>query len=439
MKKRKILWLSDHPLVPSGVGIQAKLVIEGLIRTGLYEFVCFGGAIKHPDYTPQIVAPEIFGNSWVIHPVDGHGRPELMRKFIREEKPDAVVIFTDPRFFTWVWEMEDEIRPNCPLIYWHVWDNDPTPVFNRMIYDCTDFIVPLSLKTKGILDDLKYPEDRYLYVPHAVPSDIFKPIDPVTVEQFRRENYGRFADRKFILMWNNRNARRKMTGDVMESFARFSRKVGRDNVALFMHTASDDQEGQDIKSVAKHLKIEDILMLSEGRVEPENMNLMYNSANCVINISSNEGFGLGTLEAISAGIPIVVNMTGGLQFQIGDWWCDQVNFSDQDRLTKIARSRMSSHRWWGVPVFPAARNLVGSQTVPYIYDDRVNDQDVAAALEKVYRMSPGSRRKMGEQARDWVQEKFSMGQMITGWQTVFDRAIKNFNEKSRGSIHLGVI
>jgi glycosyltransferase involved in cell wall biosynthesis len=50
---------------------------------------------------------------------------------------------------------------------------------------------------------------------------------------------------------------------------------------------------------------------------------MYNCADCVINISNNEGFGLGTLEAIFAGTPIVVNMTGGLQFQIGDWWCDQ--------------------------------------------------------------------------------------------------------------------
>lgn len=429
-QRKRILWLSDHPLVPSGVGIQAKYTIEGLLKTGRYSFTCFGGAIKHPSYTPQHVAPELFGEgNWVIHPVDGHGSKEKLRQALHELKPDALVLFTDPRFFYWVWEMEDEIRSVCPIVYWHVWDNDPAPEFNRPIYEATDYIMSLSLKTHGLLQDLGYPVERNSYVPHAEPADLFKPIPEPEVLAARRQYYGPFADREFILMWNNRNARRKMTGDVMESFARFARKVGRDRVALLMHTAPTDPEGQDVHSVASRIGIQDILLVSEMRIPPEQLNLMYNCADCVINISNNEGFGLGTLEALYAGTPIVVNMTGGLQFQIGDWWQDQCDFSDQDRLTQLARQRKNSHKWWGVPVFPAARNLVGSQQVPYIYDDRVNDQHVADALEKVFRMGRVARRELGLQAREWATKAFSMDGMIGGWDRGLTAAMTQYQAK----------
>lgn len=429
--------------MPSGVGCQAKLTIESLLATGGYRFVCLGGAIKHPDYTPQMVSPEVFGEgNWVIHPVDGHGNKDQLRRFLAEERPDVLVLFTDPRFFMWVWEMEDEVRAVCPIVYWHVWDNDPVPDFNRPIYEATDHIMSLSLKTFGILQGLKHPSDRHSYVPHAEPDDVFRPLSDDEVREARRRHYGPYADREFIVMWNNRNARRKMTGDVMESFARFARKVGPERVALLMHTAAGDQEGQDIHAVARQLGIEEGLLLSEGRVPAEQLNVMYNCADCVINISSNEGFGLGTLEAIYAGVPIVVNMTGGLQFQIGDWWCDQEDFSDQDRLTRLARSRRNSHRWWGVPVFPVARNLVGSQSVPYIYDDRVSDQQVADALEKVFRMGRSARRRLGLEAREWARQHFGMDRLRDGWIDGIESAIRyhaSFRSDMMGGIRLAAI
>ena len=52
MKKIKILTISDHPLMPSGVASQTKYVIEGLLRTGRYSVISLGGAIKHADYRP---------------------------------------------------------------------------------------------------------------------------------------------------------------------------------------------------------------------------------------------------------------------------------------------------------------------------------------------------------------------------------------------------
>ena len=172
--KKKILFLSDHPLVPSGVGTQAKYLIEGLLKTGKYSFVCLGGAVKHPDYKPQIIAPELYGNDWRIFPINGYGDKQTIRQVLATEKPDALFFFTDPRFFGWLWEMEDEVRATCPMIYWHVWDNDPAPEFNRPFYDSTDHIVALSLKTYGLLQDLK--QQNFCYIPHSLPADVFKPL-----------------------------------------------------------------------------------------------------------------------------------------------------------------------------------------------------------------------------------------------------------------------
>ena len=121
MKKKKILVISDHPLSPSGVGTQTKYMIEALLKTNRYKFLCLGGAIKHHDYTPQKVDP--WGEDWVIFPIDGYGSHEVIRSILQNEKPDALWFMTDPRFYGWLWEIENEIRSNLPMVYYHVWDN----------------------------------------------------------------------------------------------------------------------------------------------------------------------------------------------------------------------------------------------------------------------------------------------------------------------------
>ena len=419
-QKKKILFISDHPLVPSGVGVQAKFLIEGLLRSSdEYSFVCLGGAIKHPDYTPQVVAPEIFGaDRWKIIPVDGHGSKDILRSVLHAERPTAVVIFTDPRFFHWLYEMEDEVRSFCPLLYWHVWDNDPLPTFNRPLYDSTDHVVALSMKTYGMLRGMGY--DRCSYIPHGLPHELFKPLPPDQVLDFKKKHYGPHAEREFVLMWNNRNARRKQTGDVIEAFAGLAEEVGRDRVALFMHTQAKDPEGQDILALAERFGVQKQLLLSQDRVPPETLNGMYNVADCTINIASNEGFGLGTLESLFAGTPIVVHFTGGLQYQVGDWWNGLKDFTDQERLTAYAKKNYESGigSWWGVPIFSSVRNCVGSQSVPWIYDDRCKKDDVVRALVKVFKMGPARRKEVGLRAREWAKRYFDVDDVVRSWDAL---------------------
>lgn len=436
MKKMKIAFFSDHPLVPSGVGTQAKYLIEGLLATGKYEFLCLGGAIQHPDYRVQNIAPDKYGDAWKVVPVNGYGDKKLVRNILRTEKPDAFFIFTDPRQFIWMWEIEDEIRAHCPLLYWHVWDNDPIPTFNKPYYRSTDHVSALSLKTFGILQQLNCTD--YSYIPHAVSAELFKPLPEEQTSQFKKDVFQHFSDRKFIAFWNNRNARRKQPGDVIAAFSQFAKRVGKENVALVMHSQHADPEGQNLIEVAKRYSIEKNVLFSEARVEAAVLNSYYNAADVTINIASNEGFGLGTLESLSSGTPILVQMTGGLQYQAGDWYTGLRDFTDQDKLTDIAKSAWKNRtsKWWGIPVFPASRSCTGSQQIPYIYDDRVSHEDVVDGLVKLYEMGRAERKNLGLKAREWVLKTFNLDDMILAWDRVFTEQIRISQEKlASGKCH----
>lgn len=441
--KKKILLISDHPLVPSGVGTQARYLIEGLLSTGKYRFICLGGAIEHKDSRPQKVEPEKYGDDWLIVPVIGYGDRNVMRSVLLSERPDAIVFITDPRFYGWLWEIEDEVRRVCPLVYWHVWDNDPIPKFNKVFYDSTDHIASISLKTHGIVESLGHKSCSYL--PHGLPDDVFKPVPEEVVTKFKADHYGPHAE-KFIVFWNNRNARRKATGDVIASFSKFADKVGRDKVSLMMHTGVKDPEGQDILAVAEEFKVSKELVISEKRISSEDMNMYYNAADVTINIATNEGFGLGTLESLFAGTPIVAHFTGGLQFQIGDWWLDErgeicVDYKDQASMTARAKKLWGANKgsWWGAPVFPASRSCTGSQQIPYIYDDRVAHDEVVKSLMKVYEMGRKKRRELGLKARDWASKNFSLKAMIERWDVVLERQITEHKENPPDPLRIASI
>jgi len=323
--KTKILVLSDHPLSPSGVGTQTKYFIEALLKTNRYEFICLGGAVKHQSYQPQKIEP--WGENWRIYPIDGYGNHEMIRSILQKEKPDVLWFMTDPRFYGWLWEIENEIRSNVPMVYYHVWDNFPAPIFNSVFYRSTDEVVCISKVTHKILQETA-PTASSHYLPHAVSPSFFHPAktseereglkqvrERITLEssiKFKNPN-------KKIFFWNNRNARRKQSGTLIWWFKEFLDEVGHDKATLLMHTDARDPHGQDLPHIIEHLGVDDgQILLSTNKIEAVQLANMYNAADFTINISDAEGFGLSTLESLSCGTPIIVNMTGGLQEQVTD-------------------------------------------------------------------------------------------------------------------------
>lgn len=398
--KKKILTLSDHPLSPSGVGTQTKYVIEALLKTGNYQVVSLAGAIKHANYQP--VKTEQYGDDWVIHPVDGYGTPDLVRSIIRTEKIDMVWIMTDPRFWGWIWEMDDEIRGVCPLVYYHVWDNYPYPTFNRKHYLSNDAIATISKVTDDIVKTVA-PEVESVYIPHAVDSEIFKPVDEKIISDYKTNTLKAAGnDGKFVFFWNNRNARRKQSGSLLFWFKELLDRVGKDKACMIMHTDPKDPHGQDLAKILEETELDNgEVMFSTNKFPSEQLALMYNMADCTINVSDAEGFGLATLESLSCGTPIIATMTGGLQEQVTD-----------------------GKNYFGIGLEPASKAIIGSQDIPWIYEDRLDGEDVINAMQEMIEMDPEQRKHLGEAGRKHVQENYNFKDFNESWVALVEKLVK---------------
>ena len=397
-EKKKIFVLADHPFTPSGVGSQTKYFIEALLNTGRYSFICFGGAIKHQSYQPM--RTEEWGDDWVIYPVKGYGTQDQVRSILRNHKPDLLWFMTDPRFWTWLWAMDNEIRTHIPMVYHHVWDNFPAPMFNKGYYQSNDKIVCISKVTHEIVKTVA-PDVESIYLPHAVNGEMFKPLEKSVRKRVREQSMGLDED-KFIFFWNNRNARRKQSGTLIFWFKEFLDRVGHDKATLLMHTDPHDVHGQNLTHIMEHLGLTDgQLYFSTAKMPPEKLGEVYNSVDCTINISDAEGFGLATLESLSCGVPIIVNMTGGLQEQVTD-----------------------GENWFGIGIEPNSKAIIGSQDVPYIYEDRIGKEDFINALTQMYEMSAEERSALGMAGREHVLKNYNFDNFNNDWIKTIDETIE---------------
>ncbi len=385
--KKKILMISDDIRLTSGVGTQAKYIVDALIESGKYSVVHLAGAIHHDNPTPVQVNPDL-----LIFPVKGFGTKEIVRDFLSVHKPDAVWIMTDPRFWGWLWEMDTEIRAKVPLVYYHVWDNYPVPHFNKKYYESNDYIATISKLTQEIVEKVS-PEVKSEYLPHAVDPSIFKPIEESKINIVPKD--------RTMFFWNNRNAHRKMAATLMRSFKRFL-ETSDGKATLVMHTDPFDHNGPNLVTVAEMLGFKkEELSISASKLSQEDLAHFYNAADCVVNISYAEGFGLGTLEALSCGTPIIVNMTGGLQEQVTD-----------------------GTNYFGVGIKPTNISVVGSQSVHYINEDRVSEEDLIAAFNHIHNMSRAERKKLGMAGRDHVMKNYNFTEFKSKWIKLFDKVME---------------
>lgn len=397
--KKKILTISDHPLFMTGVAIQTRLFIESMLQSGNYEIVSLAGAAKHADPSP--IRTEQYGDRWKIYPVEGYGSVEVVRSVLRTEKPDVLWIMTDPRYYTWLWEIEDEVRAQIPIVYYHVWDNEPAPKFNKKYYDSNDLLVSISKMTEKVVNEVGT-ISKHIRIPHTYDPAIYKKLPSEQVQDFVNEHFGNMLNNKTLFFWNNRNAPRKNPTTILWWFREFLDEVGEDKAALLVHTDPNEPVGTDLEANIAELGLGNgQVMISPMKYPPDKMAMLYNIADCTINISDAEGFGLSTLESLACGTPIIVNNTGGLAEQVTD-----------------------GKNIFGVSIEPATRTIIGSQEVPYIYQDRVKKEDFIQALKKMNNMIPSEREDLGLLGMKHVQGNYNINNYSEKWQTAIESIIK---------------
>jgi glycosyltransferase involved in cell wall biosynthesis len=429
-QRKKILLLCDDIRMTSGISTMAREMVLGTAHH--YNWVNVGGAINHPDKgkrfdlnndTNKIAGIE--DASVYLYPIDGYGSPELVRQLMQLEQPDAIMMFTDPRYWVWLFQMEHEIRKKIPIIYLNIWDDLPYPMYNKSFYESCDALFAISKQTENINKWVLGPEltaEKVIkYIPHGINESIFFPItsfhpEYLALQDFKKNLYGD-KKYKFNLLYNARNIRRKSVPDLMLAWKIFIDGLTDEQASecvFTLHTQPIDDNGTDLPAVQQMLfgnSKKYNIVFSGGRNPANVMNLLYNTADVVALISSNEGWGLSLTEAMMCGKPIIATVTGGMQDQMrfedenGEW----IKFTEE--FGSNHRGKYKKHGKWAYPVFPSNISLIGSVPTPYIYDDRPDPHDIAKQIAAVYDVkinSPETYQEQCKAAREWVISDESM-------------------------------
>jgi hypothetical protein len=452
--RKKILLLCDDIRMHSGIATMAREIVVGTSHH--FNWVNLGAAINHPEAGKGFdISAEVNNLNGIqdadvkVLPNNGYGDAMQIRALIAQEKPDAVFIFTDPRYWVWLFEIERELRNEIPLMYLNIWDDYPAPLYNKPYYESCDLLMAISKQTKNI-NELVLGEavkDKILkYVPHGINENHFFPMTSVEdlklLDEFKKDLF-QGKDIEFVAFFNSRNIRRKSPGDVILSYRMFCDLIGEEKAkkcALVMHTQAVDENGTDLLAVREAICDDSYVnvFFSQERLGTAQMNLLYNIADVGMLITSNEGWGLSLTETMMAGRMIIANVTGGMQ--------DQMRFTDENgKWIDFSSDFPSNHRGtykehgeWAVPVFPSNISMVGSVPTPYIYDDRCAPEDVAKALEQVYNMGKEERNRRGAAAREWVasdESGMSARQMCENVIDAMDETFEKFTPRPRFELH----
>ncbi len=458
MAKKKILLLSDDLRLSSGVGTMSKEIVFGTLHE--YDWFQVGAAIDHPeagklvDLSEQVkkdIRPDVKDPYLKILPCSGYGNQDMIRELMKHEQPDAIMIYTDPRFWDWLFHMEHEVRQQIPIFYYNIWDDLPYPMWNEPFYESVDLLMNISKQTNNIVKNVRKEipvEDwQCTYVPHGIDESKYYPIG---------EEHEEFADMnawfdnqlhsmnpEYVIFYNNRNIRRKQPADIILAFRAFCDTLTKEDASkcmLLMHTQPTDPNGTNLPEVATQLCGGYNVAFSSKKLDTKYLNYMYNKASVTINIASNEGFGLGTAESLMAGTPILVNVTGGLQDQCGFRKEDGSYLTEDDYVTEWGSNHDGKYTEcgeWAFPVFPSNRSIQGSIPTPYIFDDRASFEDVALKMKEIYDIK-SELKDRGEKGREFVlSEEIGMTakNMCNRFINDMETAWKEFKPRKKFSIY----
>ena len=267
--RKKILLLTDDIRVHSGVAqIGRELVFN---TANHYNWVQLAGSIKHPEKGKRVdLSSDVNKDTGLedasvqLVPVDGYGDENILREIIKTEKPDAILLITDPRYFMWLFQMEEEIRSQIPIAYLNIWDDMPAPQYNEEFYESCDALFGISKQTVAINEIVlgKKGDDKVIkYVPHGLDSRKFFPLESVNEEYTKFKNQLTHSeDKDFIMFFNSRNIRRKCIPDALVAWKLFIDNLPleeKEKCLFILHTEPTSDHGTDLPAVIEYLFGED--------------------------------------------------------------------------------------------------------------------------------------------------------------------------------------
>jgi len=401
VNKKKILFLSDDIRMHTGVSrITNSIIINTL---GTFDWVQYA---VNPNSTTQNIVDvsksasnisKIRDASLLLYETKTYENLNLLHQVLDREEPDAIIHMTDPHRWNWLYQHENYIRKNIPLLYYHVWDNEPFPKFLKNVYDSCDWIGCISKLTEDCVNNVSPEHTSVTYIPHGVDTKKFFKQDSSIVTNNKKRILGRPYD--YVIFCNNSNIQRKQLTNLIEGYADFVKNtsIPKNKILLIIHTNIENKLGCDLDTLVDDLYYDLPVKFSTSKLSDEQLNDLYNVSDVTMNVSSCEGFGLSTLESVASNTPIIINYTGGLK----DQYC-------QDHCIKIDSS---------------VRLLSFTQLFPYIYSYICDPTQISNALQEMY----DSLKNKKVKNRFLTKNRFTETQMIESIKQCILQTIEDHN------------
>lgn len=431
IKKKKILWQSNIPLVKTGLGRNTRSVLEYLHQTNKFEIVLYAQGVlrESPEYQkfPYKVIGCLPNNQQELDNINrdqnyariaaygGH----MIDQVLQEEKPDILVMSDD------LWSFPYLDKPwfsKFPCVY-HV-TVDSTPVLEEgfkqaaktpYYFTWTDF-ANKDFHSRGL--------NHVKSIPGAIDEkDFYKKSWLEKIELRDRFNIPRDS---FICGFVFRNQLRKEVGPLIEGYGIWKRENINVKSYLLLHTHWSEPAGWDIHRFCNTYGVDKNEILTSyicracqnievspfteqdrdcrfcagqktqvtcnvgcGCTETQ-LNEIYNLFDCYCHLMNAGGLEIPIIESLYCEVP-----TATVAYSCGK------TFTKNDFITEIDFA-------WTLQL-----GTQFNRAAPY-------PQSVVKFLNKIYKMEPRKRQEVGRKSREWALSVFSPSIVGKQWEDLFD-------------------
>lgn len=315
----KIIWLSDSPLTVTGYATISWNICNKLVEAGHEVFF-----IGH-NYVGQTLPPGTTfqdGTKLKFTLVSGGPQPygqAILTPYIKKIQPDIFCILLDT-FMLFPWILNMDFAPAKSIFYYPSDGGGGMPLNCDNILKKMNCAVAMSKFGQRQVKEVHGLDTNY--IPHAVNTDIYFPVDKIEKEKMRAQ-WG--LQDKFVVGVVARNQGRKMLDRTIKSFTLFAKN--NPDAVLFMHTDPYDVAAPfNILELINRYKIQNRVIFSGMRFwdgfDYKKMNEVYNVMDVFFLSTSGEGFGVPIIEAMACEVPaIVTDYTTTQELLIEDGEC----------------------------------------------------------------------------------------------------------------------
>lgn len=392
----KILWSSNGPHTNSGYAVETRDLLFRFVKDG-WPAAClaFWGMDGFPTYQ--------YGQDLI----DDRFKGVKLKLYPRMEHPygsDALIAHALDYKANVVMTMQDvpmlDAQHLSQLQYWVPYvpiDKDPVPA---AVLDKLRYAYKIVTFSKFGQDTLLKAGFTSTLILEGTDPELLKPMDKVQC----RKDFGLPED-AFIfgmIAANKENPPRKGFQEAMEAFKKFSDK--HPEARLYIHTQQRAPTGFPVEEYAKHLGINEKLLLlhpyqavfnSDSKRIAKEMNAM----DVLLHPSRTEGFGLTVIEAMSCGVPVIVNNTTSMPEMVTE----------------------------GVTGFVCEAKKEGWWTPDGSYTYSADVQSLYEKMEAAYQLVKEKGQETAKACRDFVIENYNI-------DTLYEKKWKPFLEELQDEI-----